>query len=161
MKTWISKAAAAAALFASSSLLRAQPKVHPFEQPPRLKESSKPGPLLSAFSIKAPGPQNCEPRGSITRDGNIVWAKLHLMRADFTINNPDPTDPYKGEDPVTLRSYGGCKAGPVIEVLPGNTLRVDLINSLDANDPTCLPTPPPGLSLPPGVGCFNTTNLHT
>ena len=148
-------------LLAAASQLRAQPKVHPFEQPPRLRETTQPGPLKSAFAIKAPGPQTCDPKGSITRDGNIVSAKLNLMLADFTINNPDPADPYKGEDPVTLRSYGGCKSGPVIEVLPGNTLRLDLVNTLDANDPTCLAPPPLGLSMPAGVGCFNTVNLHT
>ncbi len=148
-------------LLAVASQLRAQPKVHPFEQPPRLRETSQPGPLMAAFAIKPPGQQTCDPKGSITRDGNIVSAKLNLMMADFTINNPDPADPYKGEDPVTLRSYGGCKSGPVIEVLPGNTLRLDLVNGLDANDPTCLATPPLGLSMPAGVGCFNTVNLHT
>src|ERR1700722_14403246 len=119
-------------LLAAASQLRAQPAVHPFEQPPRLREASQPGPLMAAFAIKAPEPQTCDPKGSITRDGNIVSVKLNLMLADFTINNPDPTDPYKGEDPVTLRSYGGCKSGPVIEVLPGNTLRLDLVNTLEA-----------------------------
>lgn len=40
-------------------------------------------------------------------------------------------------------------------------MRVDLINDLPADDPSCLPNPPAGLGLPPGVGCFNTINLHT
>lgn len=161
MKRPIIQALTLVVLLGAWCQLGAQARIHPFEQPPRLRETSQPGPLLTAFPIKAPGPQNCEPQGSISRDGNIVSSRLNFVRADFTINNPDPTDLYQGEDPVTLRSYGGCKSGPVIEVLPGNTLRVDLINGLDADDPTCLETPPPGLSLPPGVGCFNTTNLHT
>ena len=49
----------------------------------------------------------------------------------------------------------------MIEVLPGNTLRVDLVNKLEANDPSCLASPPIGLGLPPLVDCFNTLNLHT
>jgi FtsP/CotA-like multicopper oxidase with cupredoxin domain len=150
------------ALLAACATLQAQPKVHPFEQPPKLKETTtQPGALLKAFAIKAPGPQTCDPQGSLSRDGNIVSAKLNFVRADFTINNPDPSDPHNGEDPVTLRSYGGCKSGPVIEVLPGNTLRLELLNNLSTDDPSCLIPPPAGLSMPPLVGCFNTINLHT
>jgi FtsP/CotA-like multicopper oxidase with cupredoxin domain len=97
----------------------------------------------------------------VSRDGNIVSVTLNLVRADLTINNPDRNASPTGVDALTLRSYGGCKTGPVIEVQPGNTLRVDLNNRLAADDPTCLQSPPAGLGLPPGVGCFNTTNLHT
>jgi FtsP/CotA-like multicopper oxidase with cupredoxin domain len=142
-------------LLAACGQLCAQSRIHPFEQPPRLKETSQPGPLLTTFSIKPSGPQRCDPQGSLSRDGNIVSAKLNFVRADFTINNPDDANNPSKEDPVTLRSYGGCKSGPLIEVLPGNTLRVDLINGLSTKDPTC-PGNPPG-----GAECFNTTNLHT
>lgn len=31
-----------------------------------------------------------------------------------------------GKDEVTLRSYGGCLTGPVIDIKPGNTLRIFL-----------------------------------
>jgi FtsP/CotA-like multicopper oxidase with cupredoxin domain len=161
MKRPISQALALLMLLAACGQLRAQVRIHPFEQPPRLQETPQPGALTPAFAARAMGQQNCNPQGSLVRDGNIVSVKLNFVRADFTINNPDPAGAYGGEDPVTLRSYGGCKSGPVIEVAPGSTLRVDLINGLDTNDPTCLPTPPPGLSLPAGVGCFNTINLHT
>jgi FtsP/CotA-like multicopper oxidase with cupredoxin domain len=61
---------------------------------------------------------------------------------------------------VTLRSYGGCKSGPVIDVFPGNTLRVDLHNELDANDPTCKPPGNGDVDESPAE-CFNTTDLHT
>jgi len=150
------------AAVAACAVLSAQPKIHPFEQPPRLKEITTPPAALAAFAGRAVA-QTCDPQGSITRDGNMVSVKLDFVRANFTINNPDPSDAYGGEDPVTLRSYGGCKSGPVIDVLPGNTLRVELRNQLDANDPSCLPNPPAGLGLngAPGVGCFNTINLHT
>src|SRR4051794_5866454 len=123
------------ALLADLSL-QAQVKVHPFEQPPRLKEAIAAGSRTANFALKSPGTQNCEPQGSLTRNGNVVSATLNFVRANFTINNPDPVDPYGGEDPVTLRSYGGCKSGPVIEVFPGNTLKLNLINGLTKDDPS-------------------------
>ena len=152
-----------AILFGCCQASAQAPALHPFEQPPRLQETSQPTGAFSALAMKAPGPQPCNPQGSIARSGNIVSVQLNFVRADFTINNPDPTDPYGGEDPVTLRSYGGCKSGPVVDVFPGNTLRVDLKNQLETDDPSCYPTPPAGLNLnqAPGVGCFNTINLHT
>ena len=97
------------------------------------------------LAVKRPeGQQACQPKGSITRDGNIVSVKLNWSLANFTINNPDPNDAYGGEDPVTLRSYGGCKSGPMIEVKPGNTLRIDVANQLDANDPSGSQSRPAG-----------------
>jgi FtsP/CotA-like multicopper oxidase with cupredoxin domain len=128
-----------------------------------MKEVTAPPTAIAAVGMNAPGTQNCDPKGTITRNGKIVNVRLDYVRADFTINSPDPTDQYGGDDPVTLRSYGGCKSGPVIEVLPGSELRFDLRNQLDTNDPSCLPNPPAGLdlNLAPGVGCFNTINLHT
>lgn len=149
------------ALLATRGVGTAQPKGHPFELPPILKGDATPTAELTRYVRRPVQRQNCEPKGTLVRDGNIVRASLNLVRADFTINNPDPDSAHGGEDPVTLRSYGGCKSGPVIELLPGNTLRMELINDLDKDDPSCLANPPKGLSLPPGVGCFNTTNLHT
>jgi FtsP/CotA-like multicopper oxidase with cupredoxin domain len=132
--------------------------VHPFQVLPTL-----PARGAKRVTLLAKTSTTCTPSGSVSYDGNNVNVALDLVRADFTINNPDPSDPYGGEDPVTLRSYGGCKAGPQIDVNPGNTLRVQLHNALPADDPSCLASPPAGLSLDqaPGVGCFNTTNLHT
>ncbi|HTZ90035.1 MAG TPA: multicopper oxidase domain-containing protein [Alloacidobacterium sp.] len=151
--------AASVMLFAACGMNYAQAQVHPFEEPPSFTETKPPAGNL--FAVREATQQTCQPQGSISRNGNIVSVKLNFVRADFTINNPDPTDPYHGEDPVTLRSYGGCKSGPTIEVNPGNTLRIELDNQLSANDPSCYKNPPSGLSLPPGVGCFNTINLHT
>ncbi len=139
----------------------AETLAHPFVQPPVLRPTSPSGPPGAATSTVVPGPQECDPQGSVSRDGNIVSVTLNLFRADLTINNPDPEASPTGVDALTLRSYGGCKTGPVIEVEPGNTLRVDLNNRLAADDPTCQQPPPKGLALPPGVSCFNTTNLHT
>lgn len=144
---------------ALSSAAAAAPAVHPFEAPPRLPEQG--GPTLLSLTAGAT-PSKCTPQGSVLRTGNIVAATLDFRRARFTINNPDPSDPQpNGDDPVELRSYGGCKSGPVIDVRPGDTLRVNLLNNLSRDDVTCLPSPPAGLGLAPGVGCFNTTNLHT
>lgn len=139
-----------------------QPKVHPFVQPPVLEETTPNAPAMKFLrTTKLPSQENCHPQGSVTRTGNDVYIKLNYVLGKFSINNPDPTDPYGGEDPVELRSYGGCHAGPTLEVLPGNTLHFDLINSLSTDDPSCLKDPPSGLSLPKGVGCFNSINLHT
>ena len=139
-----------------------RPAVHPFEQPPVLQETNPNAPAMNFLRLQVPpAEETCHPQGSVTRSGNDVYVKLKVVRAQFTINNPDPDDPYGGNDPVELRSYGGCHAGPTIEVLPGNTLHIDLINTLSTNDPSCLPPPQDGLDLPAGVGCFNTINLHT
>lgn len=141
---------------------QSQPAVHPYLPPPVLPETNPQAAAMKVLRLAQPSPlESCHPQGSVRRTGNDVYVKLQAVRAKFTINNPDPADPYGGNDPVELRSYGGCHAGPTIEVLPGNTLHVDLINSLSKDDPSCLPNPPSGLALPPGVGCFNTINLHT
>ncbi|MCP3417908.1 multicopper oxidase domain-containing protein [Bradyrhizobium brasilense] len=146
------------AAFGLAQPVLAAPGPRAFEAPPMLPGQ---GGVLQLEAI-APAAGGCQPQGSISRNGAIVSAVLNFVRGRFFINNPDPSDPQKdGMDPVELRSYGGCKSGPVIYVKPGDTLRVDLINALDKNDPSCLNDPPSGLSLPSGVGCFNTTNLHT
>ena len=136
---------------------------HVYVQPPTLAEEAQPTTeAVKALRFTAPKEKSpCNPQGDIRRDGNDVYVRLDYMRGKFTINNPDPDDPYGGEDPVELRSFGGCHAGPTIELLPGNTLHFDLHNNLSTDDPSCMPNPPAGLLLPPGVGCFNTVNLHT
>ena len=139
-----------------------QPAVHPFVPPPVMEETTPAAPAMQFLRFTKTTPaQPCHPRGTVRRAGNDVWVKLDFVRAKFVINNPDPSDPYDGNDPVELRSFGGCNSGPTIEVLPGNTLHIDLNNKLSTDDPSCLPNPPSGLALLPGVGCFNTMNLHT
>lgn len=137
----------------------AAPVPRAFEPPPTLPGQ---GNVVALEAAVAPAVGGCRPQGSISRSGSIVSVVLNFVRGRFFINNPDPTDPQPdGLDPVELRSYGGCKSGPAIFVKPGDTLRVDLINQLAKDDPSCLPNPPEGLGLPALVGCFNTTNLHT
>src|SRR5208337_826303 len=142
----------------------AAPAVHLFEPPPSLSVEGAPRPAEALAAAPTGAPRApCTPQGSVSRNGSIVSVQLDYVRARFTINNPDPTDPQGGEDPVELRSYGGCKTGPVIDVNPGDTLRVDLRNKLDVNDPTCVDKPDKNLNdrgVPP-ASCFNTTNLHT
>jgi FtsP/CotA-like multicopper oxidase with cupredoxin domain len=143
----------------TNSAASAAPAVHPFEQPPRFSpEGAQPLPMAATAGLKSSG---CNPSGSLSRKGSVVSARLDLVRARSIINNPDPNPQPGGNDTLELRSYGGCKSGPVIEVVPGDTLRVALNNQLSTDDPSCLPNPPAGLGVPPGVGCFNTTNLHT
>jgi FtsP/CotA-like multicopper oxidase with cupredoxin domain len=142
----------------------ATPTPYAFLPPPTLPgqtETLHPNEKLAFVSAAAPS-GGCTPDGDMTRQGSIVSVTLKFVRGHFKINNPDPKDPQpKHEDPVELRSYGGCQSGPALDVRPGDTLRVQLENQLDPQDPSCLPTPPPGLGVPPGVGCYNTTNLHT
>nr|WP_315380813.1 multicopper oxidase domain-containing protein [uncultured Sphingomonas sp.] len=138
----------------------AQTVVHAFQPPPLLPgQDGVPDAARLLAASQAPG---CQVNGSMSRSGSVVSVRLNFVRARFTINNPDPTDPQPhGEDPVELRSYGGCRSGPVIFLKPGDTLRTDLVNDTSTDDPSCLQPPPSGLSMPALVGCFNTTNMHT
>jgi FtsP/CotA-like multicopper oxidase with cupredoxin domain len=146
----------------ASLLAQNAPAVHNFQQPPLLTETTPSAPAMQLLRLnKAASKSTCDPAGSVKRVGPDVYAKLHYVLGKFTINNPDPSDPYGGEDPVELRSYGGCSSGPTLELLPGNTLHIDLLNDLSKVDPSCLPPTPNGITNPPGVGCFNTMNIHT
>ncbi|RZU43702.1 multicopper oxidase family protein [Edaphobacter modestus] len=143
-------------LFAAS--IAAQSQVRELVQPPLLKQEPPAGVnKLAMFSLIPPKPSGCNPAASITTDGNVVSVKLDVVRTNFTMFNPATNV----DDKVELRSYGGCPSGPTIEVEPGSVLRVGMHNKLNADDPSCYDNPPAGLGLPPGVGCFNTVNLHT
>jgi len=109
------------------------------------------GLLRAAPSACHPGPERI-PSGT-----NDVYVDLPLERVAASINNP--TD--EATDQLELRTYSGCLTSPLIDARPGDTLHVALRNELDPKDPTCGATPAPYLLLPDGVGCFNTTNLHT
>ncbi|MEA2663630.1 MAG: hypothetical protein QOI11_574 [Candidatus Eremiobacteraeota bacterium] len=100
----------------------------------------------------------CSP-GPATVHGKVVSLALHLKRVATSINNP--SNPLNAPDPLDLRTYSGCLTSPEIDAAPGDSLHIALSNELPENDPTCGATPAPYLLLPPGVGCFNTTNLHT
>jgi FtsP/CotA-like multicopper oxidase with cupredoxin domain len=147
------------AIVAVGLAIPAAPQVRPFEPPPTLvpvgpQATNKIRTLMLGAELTPPG--GCE-QSTVDVNGRIVKVTLKEMYADSSIFNPATGH----NDPLHLRSYGGCKEGPLIAVSPGDTLRLDLINDLPADDPTCNANPPAGLGLPPGVGCFNTINLHT
>jgi FtsP/CotA-like multicopper oxidase with cupredoxin domain len=154
----------AALLFTTAIALPAVAQIRPFEPPPTLVPE---GPQATIkfqtlmLGAKLSSEEDCE-KGTVGVDGRIVHVTLHEVYAKSSIFNPATDDKQPNHmDPLWLRSYGGCKSGPLIPVSPGDTLRVDLINDLPADDPSCYKHPPTGLALPPGVGCFNTINLHT
>ena len=113
------KSALAAAVFGTGSASLAAPAVHPFEQPPRLEAPAGEGPAM----VQGAKPSSCNPKGSLTRNGRVVSVDLKLVRTRSKINNPDPTTGGP-EDELELRSYGGCKTGPVIDVRPGDTMQI-------------------------------------
>ncbi len=126
-----------------------------FAQVPRFSTARTVPRTLGALQTNTPA---CNPGPERTKPGtNDVFLSLPLTRAAAQINNP--TD--QKYDQLELRTYSGCLTSPLIEVLPGQTLHIALNNQLDPNDPTCGATPAPYLQLPTGVGCFNTTNMHT
>jgi FtsP/CotA-like multicopper oxidase with cupredoxin domain len=131
----------------------AQLAAQPFLPPPRLAEK---GPLETQAAIgKQPSATTCDPSGDITRDGQTVTLNLRVEERENKIYNPG--NPDGAADRVRLRSYGGCLSGPLLDLKPGNTLRVNLDNRLDKDDPSC-----PGGHNPAGeqAGCFNTINMH-
>ncbi|HEV3088569.1 MAG TPA: multicopper oxidase domain-containing protein [Candidatus Elarobacter sp.] len=102
-----------------------------------------------------PGPE----RITQTASGRTVQLDVHLTTVHAQINNP--SDPAKPVDNLVVRSYDNCLTSPMIEAHPGDSLRILLHNDLSTNDPTCNNNPNGlYLQLPPGAGCFNTTNLH-
>jgi FtsP/CotA-like multicopper oxidase with cupredoxin domain len=117
-----------------------------------------PGPAALAAPAAAPSAAACNP-GTQTIEGNVVSLDMHLRRVDASINNP--SDLAHPIDQLNLRSYSGCLTSPEIDVKPGNSLHVALHNDLSKHDPTCDSPAGAYLQLPYGVGCFNTTNLHT
>jgi FtsP/CotA-like multicopper oxidase with cupredoxin domain len=89
---------------------------------------------------------------------DIVY-DLNVAYLESTLWNPTENRP----DKVKLRSYQGAGVnpdapfvGPLVEVYPGQTVRMTLHNKLPA-DPTC-PTKGGSANVP---HCFNGTNLHT
>ncbi|MDT7817118.1 MAG: hypothetical protein QOJ42_7034 [Acidobacteriaceae bacterium] len=125
----------------------AQSAPQAFVAPPTLQEKSPVGAKPMLFAVPR---QGCNPAGDISHQGNLVTLDLNAVKRHNKIYNPGTGV----MDDVLLRSYGGCLTGPLIEVKPGNTLRVNLNNDLD-NPPPTAPKCPDG-----GPSCFNIINLH-
>ena len=149
----------ALALCCTSMHSLTQAAVQPFLAPPTLTEKSQAGPpkggneLMQNAQADAAAP--CNPSGDISREGHDIKLTLPVEMRTNKIRNP--AGPKGTMDTVSLRSYGGCLSGPLIEARPGDTLRINLINNLSQNDPSC----PNGLDPTDGSpGCFNTINLH-
>jgi FtsP/CotA-like multicopper oxidase with cupredoxin domain len=142
---------------AAAALRAAEPA---FAAVPRF-ESARPAKTLTLGAAQSnsaacrPGPERVEAGAH----GRSLYLDLHLRVVNAQLNNP--SDPAHPVDDLQLRSYNGCLTSPMIEALPGDSLHVALHNELATNDPTCGTAPSAQyLQLPPGVGCFNTTNLH-
>jgi len=91
------------------------------------------------------------------RQGNGMSVRLNVGYSEQKIYNPN-TDRF---DRVKLRTYNGCSQGPVVNVRPGNKLKVDLRNTLPATEPTFDCPDDDGLTEHHRPHCFNTVNLHT
>ena len=80
----------------------ARPAVHPFEAPPTLSETAaSPGTLAQLAANRTVGRQICQPKGSITRDGNVVSVKLNSFAP--RLHHPTTTRPHR-----CLRGRGSC-----------------------------------------------------
>ena len=85
------------------------------------------------------------------RGGDLNF-NLVIRYADNLIANPSTGQ----NDKVHLRSYNGELVGPTMRVRPGQLLRINLLNSLPSDDPSCMSNQ--SMDIP---HCFNSTNLHT
>lgn len=97
-------------------------------------------------------PAGCK-RDVIKVHDNVTQLQLDIAFANYRLYNPRTG----AMDNVHLRSYNGCPTGPVVNIQPGDTLRVDLRNHLPAETESTCPNAPD----PSKAHCFNTTNLHT
>jgi hypothetical protein len=133
-------------MITAASVVAQQLAPQPFLEPPKVAVEGQTTTELSLHP--AAETTECWAAGTVKRDGNVVRLNWDLELKPNQIRNPGNPSGYT--DHVSLRSFGGCLTGPVIEAKPGNTLRITLTNSLDPNDPTCSSHP----------GCFNTLNMH-
>jgi FtsP/CotA-like multicopper oxidase with cupredoxin domain len=147
-----------ALLFILATSAHAQLGPQAFLPPPPLVETPKPGALhmrMMAAILSIPAGTVCDPAAEVNHNGSIVTLTLGVEEHQNTIYNPgNPATNYR--DTVSLRSYGGCLTGPIIDTKPGTTLRINLKNDLSQNDPSC----PQGLDPVAQPGCFNTINMH-
>lgn len=96
-------------------------------------------------------PRELTSQRNIKRGGDLNF-DLEIKYAYNSIFNPATGQ----NDRVYLRSYNGQLAGPTMRVLPGQTLRINLMNNLPVNDPSCKSNQ--NVEIP---HCYNSTNLHT
>jgi L-ascorbate oxidase len=96
-------------------------------------------------------PTGCGGPGYVAYGYNPIT--LTAGYSSYSIYNPS-TNAY---DQVNVRAYNGCPYGPTINVDPGQSVKVRLINNLP---PESSDTCPPNATHD-APHCFNTVNLHT
>lgn len=141
-------------------LVAAFPAAAQIVNPPVLQDERAPiaKPTFKKMAPAAPLPGSTEP---VRGDRQL---NLKIEYIDNQIYNPSKG----GYDKVHLRGYTGKgvdpKApyvSPTIEAVPGDTVRINLDNTLPAGpqpgDPGCMP----GAQMPDIPHCFNGTNLHS
>lgn len=108
-------------------------------------------PLMRASTQPTAIPARCSGPGYVADTSRTVT--LDASYSSYSIYNPS-TNAY---DQVRVRGYNGCPTGPTINVVPGQTLKVRLNNTLPPESATTCP-PNAAHDTP---HCFNTVNLHT
>lgn len=162
----LARGALSAAVFASALILAAAPSsaervvTNPATFVPEKQTVTKMVPGQAAVRdkkgkiLKAAKPATfiaINPPGGPTYDLDIVYTHS-------TLYNPNTGR----DDAVNLRSYasdhvspGAAYVAPTIETNPGETVTLNVTNSLPSPDPSCNVT---NVNIP---HCFNTTNVHT
>ena len=90
---------------------------------------------------------------------DVSWTVFARL-VDGQIYNPET----RSFDRVRLRAFQGDSTNPsvpflapTVRIKPGNTFRLEIVNDLPADDPSCN-VPVPDVNIP---HCFNSTNMHT
>lgn len=128
-----------------------------FSNPPELGQSEPTRQTARGTLLMQAAPDS-------TPQPNVHAGHERLLDLVIKYTNATIFDPATGRDvPVKLRSYTGTGVdekrpfvAPTIDVEPGDTVRVNLDNQLEA-DPSCTS----GEHTPDEPHCFNGTNLHS
>lgn len=96
---------------------------------------------------------------AVQSSNDVSWT-VHARMVDGSILNPE-TGAF---DKVRLRGFQGDNTDPTVPFLaptvrikPGSTFRLEIVNDLPENDPSCVGMPT-NVNVP---HCFNSTNMHT
>ncbi|MEE1923593.1 multicopper oxidase family protein [Pseudomonas sp. 148P] len=147
----------ALALMCAGATAQAEEQARAFSNPPPIQQLA---PTLKeargTLLMKSTAPSNA------VLNPHAGHERLLDLTIEYTNNYIyDPAT--QQQVPVYLRSYHGTDVdprvpfvAPTIEVTPGDTVRINLDNSLPT-DPSCL-QPPASINTP---HCFNGTNLHS
>jgi len=142
-------------------LSQANEKLHEADRPIQ----NPPNVLMSRNGVEMDGLEFFSDSAEAVKSANLipnageVILNLEIKETSGKIFNP-ATGVF---DKVKLRSYRGGNddpkvpfVAPTITIVPGDTVRINLDNQLDANDPSCKDVT--DVNKP---HCFNSTNLHS